>query len=91
MGFSVRQKEDLKRHLYGAMINLLYLNDDNAPTLDASVQSVINKLEGANVVFGDKSELCSAAALLATAVMHKDQFRKCVLDAANLIDRLGGE
>ena len=54
-------------------------------------QSVINKLEGANVVFGDKSELCSAAALLATAVMHKDQFRKCVLDAANLIDRLGGE
>ena len=86
------QIEKQKRHFYGAMINVLYLKDANSPFLDATIQTLINEIMGSNKLFGYQPEVLTIVSNLETARQEPAQFRKCILDAANLVDTLkGGE
>ena len=86
------QIEKQKRYFYGAIINLMYLREDNSPFLDATIQTLINQIGGSNRLFGYQPEVLTIVSNLETARKEPTQFRKCILDAANLVDALkGGE
>ena len=84
------QIEKQKRYFYGSIINLLYLNEDNSPFVDATIQTLINQIGGSNRLFGYQPEVLSIVGCLETARRNPAQFRKCILDAANLVDTLKG-
>ena len=84
------QIEKQKRYFYGAIINCLYLWEDNSPFVDATIQTLINQIGGSNRLFGYQPEVLTIVSNLETALMNKSQFRKCILDAANLVDTLKG-
>lgn len=84
------QIEKQKRYFYGAIINLMYLREDNSPFLDATIQTLINQIGGSNRLFGYQPEVLTIVSNLETARREPSQFRKCILDAANLVDMLNG-
>ena len=84
------QIEKQKRYFYGSLINLLYLNEGNSPFLDATIQTLINQILGSNALFGFQPEVLTIVGNLETARQNPMQFRKCILDAANLVDTLKG-
>lgn len=84
------QIEKQKRYFYGAIINVLYLKEGNSPFVDATIQTLINQILGSNALFGFQPEVLTIASNLETARSATDQFRKCILDAANLVDKLNG-
>ena len=79
-----------KQYLYGACIDLLFKKEEGYPLLDARIQTLINQISGSNALFGFQPEVLSIVAFLETARREPAQFRKCVLDAANLVDSLNG-
>ena len=80
-----------KQYLYGSIVDLLYKKDDNYPLLDQRIQTLINQIWGSMSLFDNDSRLLSVIAWLEDARIHPEQFRKNILDAANMIDRLGGD
>jgi hypothetical protein len=84
------QIEKQKRYFYGAIINCLYLKEDDNPYLDATIQTLINQIGGSNRLFGYQPEVLIIVSNLETARNNPLQFRKCILDAANLVDTLKG-
>lgn len=84
------QIEKQKRYFYGAIINVLYLWEDNSPFVDATIQTLINQILGSNALFGFQPEVLTIVSNLETARQNPTQFRKCILDAANLVDTLKG-
>lgn len=84
------QIEKQKRYFYGAIINCLYLREDNSPFVDSTIQTLINQIGGSNRLFGYQPEVLSIVSFLETARKEPSQFRKCILDAANLVDSLKG-
>ena len=84
------QIDKQKRYFYGSIINLLYLWEDNSPFIDATIQTLINQIGGSNRLFGYQPEVLTIVSNLETARTNPAQFRKCVLDAANLVDKLEG-
>ena len=84
------QIEKQKRYLYGSLINCLYLKEDNSPFVDATIQTLINQIMGSNALFGYQPEVLTIVSNLETARKEPTQFRKCILDAANLVDALKG-
>ena len=84
------QIEKQKRYFYGAIINCLYLREDDSPFLDATIQTLINQILGSNVLFGFQPEVLTIVSNLEAARHNSIQFRKCILDAANLVDTLKG-
>ena len=84
------QIEKQKRYFYGAIINCLYLWEDDSPFLDATIQTLINQIGGSNRLFGFQPEVLTIVSNLETARRDSSQFRKCILDAANLVDTLKG-
>ena len=84
------QIEKQKRYFYGAILNCLYLKEDNSPFLDATIQTLINQILGSNVLFHFQPEVLTIVSNLEMARKEPSQFRKCILDAANLVDRLKG-
>lgn len=84
------QIEKQKKYFYGSIISLLYFKEEGYPLLDARIQTLINQIMGSNKLFGEQAEVLSIVAFLETARTEPSQFRKCVLDAANLVDTLNG-
>lgn len=84
------QIEKQKRYLYGSIVDLLYKKDEGYPLLDARIQTLINQIIGSNELFNFQTEVLTIVAFLETARMEPTQFRKCILDAANLVDKLKG-
>ena len=84
------QIEKQKRHFYGAIINVLHLRDNGSPFIDATIQTLINEILGSNALFGFQPEVLTIVGNLETARQNPIQFRKCILDAANLVDALKG-
>lgn len=84
------QIEKQKRYFYGSIIDLLYKSDEGYPLLDARIQTLINQIMGSNKLFGEQAEVLSIVAFLEMARKEPTQFRKCILDAANLVDALKG-
>ena len=87
---SLNQVEKQKRHFFGAIINVLHLQDNGSPEVDATIQTLINEISGLNRLFNFQPEILSIIGNLETARVDKTQFRKCILDAANLVDKLKG-
>lgn len=86
------QIEKQKRYLYGALINILYLYDDNSPFVDATIQNLRNQILGMNALFDFQPQILTIVGNLETARQDKTQLRSCILAAANLVDTLkGGE
>ena len=84
------QIDKQKKYFYGSIIDLLYKNEEGYPLLDARIQTLINQINGSNALFDFQPEVLSIVAFLETARKEPTQFRKCVLDAANLVDTLKG-
>lgn len=84
------QIEKQKKYFYGSIINLLYLREANSPFVDATIQTLINQISGSNRFFGYQPEVLTIVSNLETARKEPAQFRKCILDAANLVDTLKG-
>ena len=84
------QIEKQKKYLYGACIDLLYKKEEGYPLLDARIQTLINQVIGSNELFNFQAEILTIVAFLETARKTPSQFRKCILDAANLVDTLKG-
>ncbi len=84
------QIEKQKKYFYGSIVDLLYKREEGYPLLDARIQTLINQIMGSNKLFGEQAEVLSIVAFLETARKEPSQFRKCVLDAANLVDTLRG-
>lgn len=84
------QIEKQKRYFYGSLVDLLYKYDEGYPFLDARIQTLINQISGSNKLFGYQVEILSIIAFLEKARIEPSQFRKCILDAANLVDTLKG-
>ena len=83
--------EKQKKYFYGAIISLLYFKEENYPFLDQRIQSIINELSGSMKLFdGSKTKILSMIAWLEDARVDQEQFRKNVLDAANMVDKLKG-
>lgn len=79
-----------KRYFYGAIIACLYQKEDNDPFLDAHIQTLINQIGGLNKLFNYQPEILSIISCLETARSEPLQFRKAILDAANLVNSLSG-
>ena len=84
------QIEKQKQYFYGAIIDLLYRKESGYVFLDARIQTLINQIMGSNQLFDFQPEVLSIVSFLETARSNPDQFRKCILDAANLVDTLKG-
>lgn len=84
------QIEKQKRYFYGSLVDLLYKKEEGYPLLDARIQTLINQIGGSNCLFGYQPEVLSIVSFLETARREPTQFRKCILDAANLVDKLKG-
>lgn len=84
------QIEKQKRYFYGSLVDLLYKKEEGYPLLDARIQSLINQIMGSNALFNFQAEVLTIVSNLETARREPTQFRKCVLDAANLVDKLKG-
>ena len=82
--------EKQKKYFYGAILNLLWLKEDNYEFLDQRIQTLINQLRGSMKLFDSTPKILSMIAWLEDARVDPDQFRKNVLDAANMVDRLKG-
>jgi hypothetical protein len=82
--------EKQKKYFYGAILNLLWLKDDNYEFLDKRIQTLINQISGSIKLFNSTPEILSIIAWLEDARVHEDQFRKNILDAANMVDKLKG-
>lgn len=79
-----------KKYLYGAIISLLYLKEENYEFLDKRIQTLINQISGSMKLFNSTPEILSIIAWLEDARIHPEQFRKNILDAANMVDKLKG-
>ena len=84
------QIEKQKRYLYGAIINILYLYDDDSPFIDATIQNLRNQIMGMNALFDFQPQVLTIVSNLETARQDKTQLRSCILAAANLVDTLKG-
>ena len=82
--------EKQKKYFYGAIISLLYFKEENYPFLDQRIQSIINELSGSMKLFDSTPKILSMIAWLEDARVDPEQFRKNVLDAANMVDKLKG-
>ena len=86
----LNQIEKQKQYFYGSIINLLYLREANSPFVDATIQTLINQILGSNRLFNFQPQVLTIVGNLETARREPTQFRKCILDAANLVDTLKG-
>ena len=86
----LNQIEKQKKYYYGSIIDLLYKQEEGYPLLDARIQTLINQIMGSNKLFGYQAEVLTIVSNLETARREPAQFRKCILDAANLVDTLKG-
>lgn len=77
-----------KRYLFGAILDLLWKRDEGYPYLDDRIQSLINQVNGLNSLFGNPPQIITIISCLEDSRIHPEQFRKNVLDAANLIDTI---
>ena len=82
--------EKQKKYFYGAILNLLWLKEGDYEFLDQRIQTLINQLRGSMKLFDSTPKILSMIAWLEDARVDPDQFRKNVLDAANMVDRLKG-
>ena len=79
-----------KSYFIAAIFKLLPYKQDNYEFLDQRIQTLINQISGSMKLFDNTPEILSIIAWLEDARIHPEQFRKNILDAANMVDKLKG-
>ena len=81
-----------KKYFLSAIYKLLPYKECSYEYLDNYFGSVLQQLKGFNKLTGFQPEVLTIISNLEMARKEPTQFRKCILDAANLVDTLrGGE
>ena len=63
------QIEKQKKYLYGAMINILYLYDNDSPFIDATIQNLRNQVLGLNAIFNFQPQILTIVAITRNCVV----------------------
>lgn len=94
----VTQVVEHKQELHDNILSLLYMKEDNSPTLDRYFSSLLWRLSGYNSIFGNQTIMIDIMSNLEEARCEalKDdcdfvKYRKLVLDSFNMIDKLKEE
>ena len=79
-----------KKYFLSAIFRLLPYRQENYEYLDNYFESVLQKLKGFNTISGFQPEVLSIISLIEYARQEKDfkKYRKSVLDACGLIERI---
>ena len=93
--FKITQIVEHKQVLHDNILALLYMKEENSPTLDCYFSSLLWRLSGYNEIFGNQTVMIDIMSNLEEARIEaaKDncdfkKYRKLVLDSFNMIDKL---
>lgn len=96
--FKITQIVEHKQVLHDNILALLYMKEENSPTLDNYFSSLLWRLDGYNEIFGNQaimidimSNLEEARIEASNAKCDFKKYRKLVLDSFNMIDKLKEE
>lgn len=96
--FKITQIVEHKQVLHDNILALLYMKEENSPTLDNYFSSLLWRLSGYNEIFGNQaimidimSNLEEARIEASNAKCDFQKYRKLVLDFFNMIDKLKEE
>lgn len=96
--FKVTQILEHKQELHDNILSLLYMKEENNPTLDKYFSSLLWRLSGYNEIFGNQAIMIDIMSNLEEARIEAlkeycdfKKYRKLVLDSFNMIDRLKEE
>ena len=87
-----------KQILHSNILTLLYMKEENSPTLDKYFSSLLWRLSGYNEIFGNQAIMIDIMSNLEAARIEASKeecdskkYRKLILDSFNLIDKLKEE
>lgn len=93
--FKITQVVEHKQVLHDNILALLYMKEENSPTLENYFSSLLWRLSGYNEIFGNQAIMIDIMSNLEEARIEASQdscdfkkYRKLVLDSFNMIDRL---
>ena len=93
--FKITQIVEHKQELHNNILALLYMKEENCPTLDNYFSSLLWRLSGYNEIFGNQAIMIDIMSNLEAArieaskdVYDHNKYRKLILDAFNSIDKL---
>ena len=96
--FKITQILEHKQELHDNIITLLYMKEENNPTLDNYISSLLWRLSGYNEIFGNQAIMIDIMSNLEEARIEASKeycdfkkYRKLVLDSFNMIDKLKEE
>lgn len=95
---TITQVLEHKQELHDNILSLLYMKEEESPTLNNYFVSLLWRLSGYNEIFGNQDTMIDIMSNLEAARIEalKDncnfkKYRKLVLDSFNLIDKLKEE
>ena len=93
--FKQTQISEHKNELHDNVLSLLYMKEENCTTLDNYFHSLLWRLSGYNEIFGNQPIMIDIMSNLEEARMEAlkedyshSKYRKLVLDAFNMLDKL---
>ena len=93
--FTITQIVEHKQELHNNVLALLYMKEENCPTLDNYFSSLLWRLSGYNSIFGNQTIMVDIMSNLEEArneakkeTYNHNKYRKLILDAFNMIDKL---
>lgn len=93
--FKITQIVEHKQVLHDNILALLYMKEENSPTLDCYFSSLLWRLSGYNEIFGNQTVMIDIMSNLEEARIEASndnydfkKYRKLVLDSFNMIDKL---
>lgn len=96
--FKTTQILEHKQELHDNILSLLYMKENNSPTLDNYFASLLWRLSGYNEIFGNQATMIDIMSNLEEARLEAlnplcdfKKYRKLILDSFNLIDKLKEE
>lgn len=96
--FKITQIVEHKQVLHDNILALLYMKEENSPTLDNYFSSLLWRLSGYNEIFGNQAIMIDIMSDLEEARIEASstkcdfrKYRKLVLDSFNMIDKLKEE
>lgn len=96
--FKITQILEHKQELHDNILTLLYMKEENHPTLDNYFSSLLWRLSGYNEIFGNQAIMIDIMSNLEEARTEASKeycdfkkYRKLILDSFNMIDKLKEE
>lgn len=96
--FSKSQIQKSKKRLQNSIFKLLLMKEEESKNLDSYFSSLIWKIEGYNQLFGYQEVFVDLLAIIqrarteaSKADYNHDLYRKAILDATSLVDKISGD